>query len=56
MTVERVEFEYRVLISVPVEHGIVAEGPSELEIKRAIYRGVDIVDSEDAVDVEVVLS
>ncbi len=52
---ERVEVVYTVTISVPDPEGegFPADGvPSESEVKMAIYRGVDSIDTEDAVEVQ----
>lgn len=51
----RVEVEYRVTISVPDPEGdgFPPDGvPSEDEVRLAIYRGVDSIDTEDAVEVQ----
>lgn len=49
-TVERIERTYILKISLTEEDA--EQGPSIAEIRKAIYRGVALIDCEDAVEIE----
>lgn len=49
---ERVDHVYEITISVAADENGVSRGPSETEIRDAVYRGVKSIDSPDAVYVQ----
>lgn len=49
---EYTDVTYTVTLTLREDHAEAAGVPSEDEMRRAIYRGIDLVSSEDAIFVE----